>query len=872
LNSLLVYNNYAIKCDESLMKSKYGKHAYNLIEEDNNDDSDLDERLNCYATAAADHNQNYARSIDLNADDEHYNVSHLKTYLKLNNKSLTNVDFATAADVSSSPSLSHSIAAQTNTTTSSMRAIATNSSPLQDKLKEEQEKKLFANINKNFLLHNINIDPMLKLGDVPFYTTVKDYLNMCGITRIKEFDWYCWPVVLRGRHLVAIPNESATTTTAFVHDGEDRTQMSNSINKNQLGGECEVDYDWASKQQQMALSYLCPLMSVMFEELEMNIKEQYEQQTENEKYKNKKQQKRAGGDSGERAAVKKETGFVKNVMYRSENGPLLLIVCESCKSAQIVFEIVNRIIELNGRMLSALYKQQVEQQQQQQQQMMMLDDDDSNLNENSSMSSEQQRENTTVHEASSSSSSFRVPKPRNLRALLIQGGGFEGQYDIALANGCDILISATPYCILRMIGNMRTNLERLQYLVLNEANVLLERFPRQIQTLMHNYSNLLRLNEKQSIAQFLLFSAQWSLRVRTFVDSYMLDPVVLITNKLEASNYGQVHHVVSECMDTSDKLRRFQLFIENLSNVHNQKNTIVMTKNNMHCKTLFDTLAALGYSHIACINEQSKQAHIDRVEQEWAKWTPKKINSSTVLSSKNNNLILVCVESMLKCINISNAQCVLHYDFAPSKSSFGERLWLMRNRFPLVKEFTVSTWSSKSQLSVSSSSAITPATLNTKVNNKNIIKNKSTKNETDIEEEEDDSSSVFESRDESQFVDNDRQRITSYVLLTEDDKHYSEGLLNYLLRIGVEKKYLPSMLFDMANKRREKKEAAKSDRSLCAFIKSYGKCMASNFSANNCPYRHKLDPFHDQLHYLDDEFRIPNEGFIEVKRQSLIFA
>jgi hypothetical protein len=810
LNSLLVYNNYAIKCDESLLRSKYGKCFYDEDEED----SELEERLNCTNGNHnhADHNQNYACSIDLNADDEHYNVSHLKSYLTLKkNKSSVNVE---------PKSLLSSAKTIDSVVVSSKKSLPINSS-LQDKLKEEQEKKLLDSINKNILLHNIKIDPMLKLSDVPFYSTVKDYLSMYGINRIKEFDWYCWPVVLRGRHLVAIPGETmAASSSSAANEAENSKANVNNNNLIEIA-EGEVNYDWVSKQQQMALSYLCPLMSVMLEELEMSIKEQQEQ--------NKKKRR------NERV---KETGFVKNAMYRSENGPILLIVCESCKSAQIIFEIVNRIIELNGRMLSELHRQQIGEQQRQLDEIEQLDDTSSQL-------------------VDDMTASFRVPKPKNLRALLIQGGGFEGQYDIALTNGCDILISATPYCILRMIGNMRTNLERLQYLVLNEANVLLERFPRQIQTLMHNYSNLLRLNEKQSIAQFILFSSQWSLRMRTFVDSYMLDPVMLITNKLEASNYGQVHHVVSECMDTNDKLRRFQLFIENLSNVHNQKNTIVITKNSMHCKTLFDTLAALSFSNIACINEQSKQSHIDRIEQEWANWVTKKTNS------KNNNMILVCVESMLKCININNAQCILHYDFAPSKSLFGERLWLMRKYFPLLKESTVSRWSTKSQLSLSSSTTV-PVKLDSNNNNNNRYNNnnnKSIASEIDL----DDDRSVFESRDEPQFVENDHQRITSYVLLTEDDKHYSEGLLNYLLRIGVEKKYLPSMLFDMAKKRKEKKEAAKSDRSLCPYIKSYGKCMSQN-SSTSCPYRHKLDPFHDQLRYLDEEFRIPNEGFIEVRK------
>lgn len=188
-------------------------------------------------------------------------------------------------------------------------------------------------------------------------------------------------------------------------------------------------------------------------------------------------------------------------MVRSQNGPILLIICASCKNAQRIYEIINDIIGLS-------------------------------------------------HKARKLSSK----KP--LKALLLQGGGHEDQYDMPLINGCDILVCATPFCLLRMIGYNYTNLERLQYMVIDEAHLVLEKFPKQMRVLMSRYYDLLCVNESQSIAQFVLFSSLWSTKLKRFIDAYLLDKAVIISNKLEASHYGQTEHMVMECSSNDKKLQK----------------------------------------------------------------------------------------------------------------------------------------------------------------------------------------------------------------------------------------------------------------------------------------------------------------------------
>ncbi len=103
------------------------------------------------------------------------------------------------------------------------------------------------------------------------------------------------------------------------------------------------------------------------------------------------------------------------------NGPILLIVCSSCKQAQLILDYLMQILDIVSCLASrdALRRRSSE-----------------------------------------------------LKCLMIQGGGMDVQYDVPLSNGCDILIAATPYAILRKLGDTKTNLERLKYLVFEETHIL----------------------------------------------------------------------------------------------------------------------------------------------------------------------------------------------------------------------------------------------------------------------------------------------------------------------------------------------------------------------------------------------------------------
>lgn len=134
-----------------------------------------------------------------------------------------------------------------------------------------------------------NLEPIINIDDKKIHPCVRDYLRNCiGLRQISEFVSYCWPVIFRGRHLFGMSNENS-----FFED--------------------------------IPLSYVCPLLSLLIE--------QSEKYTDHSK--------------------KFESGYIKNSISHVQNGPILLILCTSCKSALRIYEIIKEILDIVRKIFHA---------------------------------------------------------------------------------------------------------------------------------------------------------------------------------------------------------------------------------------------------------------------------------------------------------------------------------------------------------------------------------------------------------------------------------------------------------------------------------------------------------------------------------------
>ena len=157
----------------------------------------------------------------------------------------------------------------------------------------------------NILVDGIKVSPMRSISESPLNESIKNYLALKSIKHLSVMDWYCLPTIIRGRHLFAMPNKYSNLTSTEVS----MSQMDEKVKE--------------APEKDQALTYLCPLISLMLDQIQID--------SENEKKK------------------KLECGYIKQSLVRSQNGPVLLIICSSCKNAQRIYEIISEMIDLSVR-------------------------------------------------------------------------------------------------------------------------------------------------------------------------------------------------------------------------------------------------------------------------------------------------------------------------------------------------------------------------------------------------------------------------------------------------------------------------------------------------------------------------------------------
>ena len=104
-----------------------------------------------------------------------------------------------------------------------------------------------------------------------------------------------------------------------------------------------------------------------------------------------------------------------------------------------------------------------------------------------------------------------------------------------------------------MITHTHTNLERICHIIFGDVDVLVEKFTEEIKILMRNYAAVLIKNKRVQSSQVLAVGMKWSYGIHSLMNSYCIDPLVMIANKIEAALFAKVPIVVELC-NSSERL------------------------------------------------------------------------------------------------------------------------------------------------------------------------------------------------------------------------------------------------------------------------------------------------------------------------------
>eukprot|EP01118_Nematostelium_gracile_P014071 TRINITY_DN5414_c0_g1_i1.p1 TRINITY_DN5414_c0_g1~~TRINITY_DN5414_c0_g1_i1.p1 ORF type:complete len:610 (-),score=193.78 TRINITY_DN5414_c0_g1_i1:24-1853(-) len=151
----------------------------------------------------------------------------------------------------------------------------------------------------------------------------------------------------------------------------------------------------------------------------------------------------------------------------------------------------------------------------------------------------------------------------NIRTVCLYGGVEKGPQKKALENGCHIIV-ATPGRLLDFVNSGIVQLERVTYLVMDEADRMLDLgFEKDIKGIVANI---------RSDRQTLMFSATWPTTIQNMASEYLTNPVQVTIGSADLS----ANHKVTQIVEVIDQFARDNRLDQLLKQYHKSRTNRIL--------------------------------------------------------------------------------------------------------------------------------------------------------------------------------------------------------------------------------------------------------------------------------------------------------
>jgi ATP-dependent RNA helicase DDX5/DBP2 len=233
-----------------------------------------------------------------------------------------------------------------------------------------------------------------------------------------------------------------------------------------------------------------------------------------------------------------------------------------------------------------------------------------------------------------------------IKNTCVYGGVPKGPQIRELRDGVEIVI-ATPGRLIDMIGARHTNLRRVTYLVLDEADRMLDMgFEPQIRKI---------LGQIRPDKQTLMWSATWPKEVQGLARDFLHDHIVI---KIGSSSLKACKNVTQEIDIISDMDKR-PCLMKILERMHDGKNRVlIFTETKKGADQLTKSLRTQGWPALA-IHGDKDQTERDWVLQEFR---------------SGSNPIMIATDVAARGLDVKDIRCVVNYDFPQTLEDYVHRI------------------------------------------------------------------------------------------------------------------------------------------------------------------------------------------------------
>jgi ATP-dependent RNA helicase DDX5/DBP2 len=239
-------------------------------------------------------------------------------------------------------------------------------------------------------------------------------------------------------------------------------------------------------------------------------------------------------------------------------------------------------------------------------------------------------------------------KSLRIRNTCVYGGVSKGPQIRDLQRGCEIVI-ATPGRLIDLLEMGKTNLRRVTYLVLDEADRMLDMgFEPQLRKIV---------DQIRPDRQTLMWSATWPKEVQALARDYQKDFIQVNIGSLDlAASHKVTQHV--EVMEENEKLFRILDKIKNLMSDNNEYKTIVFTATKRTADDLTRSLRSEGVPALAIHGDKSQQ------ERDWV------LNEFRT----GRTMVMVATDVAARGLDVKDIKFVLNYDMPGNIEDYVHRI------------------------------------------------------------------------------------------------------------------------------------------------------------------------------------------------------
>ncbi|XP_049428249.1 probable ATP-dependent RNA helicase DDX17 [Epinephelus fuscoguttatus] len=238
-------------------------------------------------------------------------------------------------------------------------------------------------------------------------------------------------------------------------------------------------------------------------------------------------------------------------------------------------------------------------------------------------------------------------KSSRIKSTCVYGGAPKGPQIRDLERGVEICI-ATPGRLIDFLESGKTNLRRCTYLVLDEADRMLDMgFEPQIRKIVEQI---------RPDRQTLMWSATWPKEVRQLAEDFLRDHIQINIGALELSANHNILQIVDVCMETEKDQKLFQLMEEIMAEKENK--TIIFVETKKRCDDLTKRMRRDGWPAM-CIHGDKSQPERDWVLGEFR---------------SGKAPILIATDVASRGLDVEDVKFVINYDYPSCSEDYVHRI------------------------------------------------------------------------------------------------------------------------------------------------------------------------------------------------------